>query len=221
MLQELAVRTPLTSVARMLSTYKFTNLLRETLLWLQRRVNHATVSPEVGIGNENLLDPMGDSSDTVESSSSERRISKKRKRDGTEVNTSEEVVSTATGAFRVLYLAICGTVRQLQSLTMDPEQTQGFAVEHMKSSLRSSPENAAQIVGCSSHLTNRIIQIPQRAWKGKIVCANEFQKLIADTVYRSCILPMIDLWNRRSHIGQSPSTSSNVRNPKRSCRSFC
>lgn len=214
MLQELAVRTPLTSVARLLSVHTFTTVLRKTLQWLQRQVNRATESPDVGVGNEELWDPPEDSSETIESSSSERRTSKKRKLDGAEVTASEAAVSTATGAFRVLYLAICGTVKQLESLTMDPEQVQGFAVEHMKSSLRTSPENAAHILGSSFYLTNRIIQTPQRHWHQKRIFIKGLQKLLADTGYRSCILPVIDLWNRRSIIGQPSSTSSNVRSPK-------
>lgn len=216
MLQELAVRTPLTSVARQFSAHQFTSVLRNTLRWLQKRVNRATVSPNLGVGNEDLLDPPEDSSDTVESSSSERETSKKRKRSGTEVTAAEEAVSTATGAFRVLYLAICGTVRQLESLTMDPEQTQGFAVEHMKSSLRSSPEGAAHILGSSLYLTNRIIQTPQRYWHQKRVFTRELQKLYEESGYRSCIIPVIDVWNHRSLTGQHSPTSSNVCNAKKS-----
>ena len=174
-------------------------------------MTRVTVSPEVGVGNEDSLDPPEDSSDTVESSSGERGTSRKRKRDGREVTASEEAVKTATGAFRVLYLAICGTVRQLELLTIDFEQTQGFAVEHMKSSLRSSPEDAAHILGSSFYLTNLIIQTPQRHWNQKRVFTREAHRLLADTGYRSCTLPVIDLWNRRSLIGQHLSSSSNVR----------
>lgn len=213
MLQELVVRTPLTGVARLLRTHQFTSVLRKTLRWFQKRVTRVTVSPEVGVGNEDLLDPLEDSSDTVESSSGERRTSRKRKRDGREVIASEEAVSTAAGAFKVLYLAICGTVRQLESLTIDPERTQGYAVEHMKSSLRSSPEDAAHILGSSFYLANRVIQTPQRHCRHKRVFTRELQSLLADTGYRSCILPMIDLWDRRSLVGQHSSASSNVRDP--------
>ena len=162
MLQELVVRTPLTSVARLLRTHHFTRALRTALGWLQKQVNRVKTSPDVGAGNEELFHPPEDSSDTVEGSSNEFRTSKKRKLDETEVTVSEEVASSTTGAFGVLYLAICPAVRQLQSLTMDPEQKQGFAVELIKSSLRSSPEDAAHILGSSFYLPNRIIQTPQR-----------------------------------------------------------
>lgn len=206
MLQELAVRIPRASVARLLSAYQFMSVLRNTLQWLQKRVNRIKVSSEVGVGNEELLDPPEDSSDTMESSSSERGTSKKRKFDGTEVTASED---TTTVAFRVLYMAICGTIRQLESLTRDPEQTQGFAVEHMKSSLRSTPEDAAHTLGSCFYLTNRIIRTPHRHWHQKRIFTRELQKLLADTGYRSCILPVIDLWNRRSLTGQHSPTSSN------------
>ena len=212
MLQELAIRTPLTSVARQLNAHQFMSILRHTLQWLQKRVNRATVSPELGTGNEYLLDRPEDSSETVESSSSERGTSKKRKRDATEVTASESGVSTAIGTFMVLYPAISGTVRQLESLITDPIQIQGFAVEHMKSSLRSSPEDAAHILGSSFYLMNRIIQAPQGQWHQKRISTKELQMPFADTCYRACILPVIDLWNRRSLTGQHSSTSSNVCN---------
>ena len=218
MLQELAVRIPLTTLSRLLCAHHFTNALRDTLRWLQEHVNRVEVSPDVGVGDEEMFDPPNDSSDTVASSSGGRRTSKKRKLDGTEVVTSEEVMNTATGAFRILYLAICGALRQLQSLAMDPEQTQGFAVEHLKSSLRSSPEEVAQIMGSSFYLTNRLIQTPQRHWHQKRVFTKELQKLLADSGYGSCISPIIGLWNRRSLVGQYSSPTSNVRNPLGLCR---
>ena len=167
------------------------------------------VSPEVGVGNEDLLDPLEDSSDTAESSSGERRTSRKRKRDGREVTASEE----AAGAFKVLYLAICGTVRQLESLTIDPEQTRGYAVEHMKSSLRISPEDAAHILGSSLYLANRVILTPQRHCRHQRIFTRELQSSLEDTGYSCCILPMTDLWDRRSLVRQHSSASSNVRDP--------
>ena len=218
MLQELAVRTPLTTLSRLLCAHHFTNALRNTLGWLQKHVNRVEVSPDVGVGNEEMFDQSNDSSDTVASSSGGRRTSKKRKLDGTEIVASEEVIKTATGAFRVLYLAICGALRQLQSLAMDPEQTKGFAVEQMKSSLRNSPEDAAQIMGSSFYLTNRLIQTPQRYWHQKRVFTKELQMLLADSGYGSCVFPIIGLWNRRSLMGQHSSPTSNVRNPLGLCR---
>lgn len=181
-------------------------------------MNRAEVSPDVGVGNEEMLDPPDDSSDTVGSSSSGLRMSRKRKLDGTEIVTSKEMMNTATGAFRVLYLAICAALRQLQSLAMDSEKTQDFAVEHMKSSLRSCPDEAAQIVGSSFYLTNRLIQTPQRHWHQRRIFTKELQKLLADSGYGSCIFPTIGLWNRRSLVGQHSSPTFNVRHPHGVCR---
>ena len=212
------MRTPLTTLSRLLCAHHFTSALRDTLGWLQKHVNRVEVSPDVVVGDEEMFDLPNDSSDTVTSSSGGRRMSKKRKLDCTEIVTSEEVVKTATGAFRVSYLAICGALRQLQSLATDPEQTQGFAVEHLKSSLRTSPEDAAQIMGSSFYLTNRLIQTPQRHWHRKRVFTKELQKLLAGSGYSSCISPTIGLWNRRSLVGQHSSPTSNVRNPLGLCR---
>ena len=221
LLQELAVRTPLANVARLLRAYQLLSVLRNTLRWLQDRVDRVTISPGLEAGNEGPLDLLEDSSDTVESSANERGTSKKRELDGAEVTTSEEAVSTTTGAFKVLYLAICGTTRQLESLTRDPEQTQGFAVEHMESSLRSSSEDAAHVLGSSFYLANRIIQTSQKHRHQEKIFISERQKQLADSVYVSCVIPMIGLWNRRSLTVQHSSTSSNVRNPKRLCREIC
>ena len=217
MLQELAVRTPLTTLARLLSAHHFTSALRSTLGWLQKQVNRVEVSPDVGVGNEEMFDPPDDSSDTVASSSGGPRMSRKRKLDGTEIVTSEEVMNTAPGAFRVLYLSICGALRQLQSLTMDPEQAKGFAVEHMKISLRSYPEEVAHIMGSSFYLTNRLIQTPQGHWHQERIVTKELQKLLADSGYGFCIFPIIGLWNRRSIVGQHSSPLSNVRDPFELC----
>ena len=150
-------------------------------------------------------------SDTARSSSDERRTSKKRKMDGTEVTASREAISTATGVLGEVYLAILGTLDQLGALIRDPEQAQGFAVEHMKSSLRSSPEDAAHVLGSSFYLANRIILAPQNQ---KGLPTNNLQKQLADTGYRSCIFPAIDLWKQRSLTAQNSSTASNVRDLK-------
>ena len=218
MLQELAVRTPLTTLSRLLRAHHFTRALRDILGWLKEHVNRVEVSQDVGLGSEEMFDQPADSSDTVTSSPGGLRMSRKRKLDGTEIVMSEEVENTATGAFRLLYLAICGALRQLQSLAMDPEQTQGFAVEHMKSSLRSSPEEAAQIMGSSFYLTNRLIQTPQRHWYRKRIFTKKFLKLLANSGYGSCIVPTIGLWNRRSLVGQRSSPSRNVRGDLELCR---
>lgn len=212
------MRTPLTTLSRLLCAHQFTSALQDTLGWLQKHVNRVEVSPDVGVTDEEMFDLPNDSSDTVASSSGKHRTSKKRKLDCTETVTSQEVINTAAGAFRVLYLAICGALRQLQSLAMDPEQTQGFAVEHLKSSLRRSPEEAAQIVGSSFYLANRLIQTPQRHWHQKRVFTKELQKLLADSGCSSCISPTIGLWNRRSLVGQHSSPTSNVRKPLGLCR---
>ena len=210
--QDLVIRIPLTSVARLLIAHQFTSVLRKTLGWLQRQVHRVAVSPDVEFGIQELFDSPEESSDTAESSSGGPRTPKKRKLDGTEVTASREAVSTATGAFRIVYLAICRTVSQLQVLTMGPEQTHGFAVEHMKSSLRSSPEDAAHILGSSFYLTNRLIQTTPGYFHRKKVFTRELQQLLANTGYSSCIIPAIDLWNQRSHARQQSSSSGSVRN---------
>lgn len=186
-------------------------ILRNTLQWLQKHVNGKIVSQDEGIGRAESMDLPEESSDTARSSSDERRTSKKRKLEGTEVTASREAISTATGVLGEVYLAILGTLDQLEALIRDPEHAQGFAVEHMKSSLRSSPEDAAHVLGSSFYLANRIILAPQNQ---KGLPTNNLQKQLADTGYRSCIFPAIDLWKQRSLTAQNSSTASNVRDLK-------
>ena len=203
LLRELAVRTPLTKVARLLSAHQFIKSLRKTLGWLQAQVNRVAESSDGGVANEELFE---ESPDSAKSSSSAQRTSKKRKLDGTET-VSQEVLFTTISTFRVLYLAIFDTVRQLLLLTTDPDRIYGYAVEHMKISLSSSPEDAAHVLGSSFYLTNRLIQ--------------ESQSVSAITGYKNCLLPAIDLWDHRSLTGQHSNTSSNVRNPQnRFCRYY-
>ena len=165
------------------------------------------MSQEEGSGRAESTDWPEESSDTAQSSSGEHRTSKKRKLDGTEVTASRVVISTATGVLGEVYLAILGTLDQLEALIKDPEQAQGFAVEHMKSSLRNSPEDAAHVLGSSFYLANRIILASQDQKK---LPTNSLQKHLADTGYRSCIFPAIDLWKQRSLVAQESSTASNV-----------
>ena len=193
-------------------------ILRSTLQWLQKHANGKTVSRDVAVGRAESLDPSEESSDTMKSSSGERRTSKKRKLDGTEVTASREAISTATGVLGEVYLAVLGTLDQLEALISDPEQAQGFAVEHMKSSLRSSPEDAAHVLGSSFYLANRIILAPQNQ---NGLPTNKPQKQLADTGYRSCIFPAIDLWKQRSLIAQNSSTASNVHDLKNLRKKLC
>ena len=201
------MRAPLASVARLFNAHHFTSILRSTLQWLQKHVKGKSVSHDEGIGRAQSTDQPEESSDTVQSSSGEHRTSKKRKLDGTEVTASRVAISTATGVLAEVYLAILGTVDQLEALIKDPEQAQGFAVEHMKSSLRHSPEDAAHVLGSSFYLANRIILAPQNQKK---LPTNNLQEHLAHVGYRSCIFPAIDLWKQRSLVAQDSSTASNV-----------
>lgn len=211
LLQELAVRTPLAHVARLLNLYEFTGMLRKTLQWLHEPVRWTEVLIDMVDGDGDTSSLLDDSSDTVKSSSAIPSTSKKRKLDGTEIDGSREVPSTAAGSFQVLVCAICGLVTQLESLTTVSEKTHGFAVEHMKRSLRISPDDAACVMGSSFYLINRIIQTPQSYWHQRRVFTRELQNQLANTGYKSCILPVIDLWNRRSLTARnSPGKSSNV-----------
>ena len=201
------MRTSLASVARLFNAHNFTSILRSTLQWLQNHVKGKTVSQDEGIGRAESMDRPDESSDTAQSSSGEHRTSKKRKLDGTEVTGSRVAISTATGVLGEVYLAILDTLDQLEALIKDPEQSQGFAVEHMKSCLRNSPEDAAHVLGSSFFLANRIILAPQFQKK---LPTNNLQKQLADTGYRSCIFPAIDLWKQRSLVAQDSSPASNV-----------
>ncbi len=173
---------PLTITARLLNTYKFIVVIKNTLQWLQQNVDE---------GKESSPQEREDASATAESSSATLEASpveasqrsRKRKRDGTPISPRGGS-SKADPNTEVLYKSICSAIREMESLTRDlPDGSRGFAVEHMKATLRSSPEHAAAILGGFFAITNVIM-------RGSVGTPTD--------TFHGCISPMLAIWDLRS-----------------------
>lgn len=144
------MRTPLTNTARLLSAYKFTALLQKILKWMRGQADRGT-------GQSNSLlswDPAASSSDTIEASVTERPMnSRKRKRDDPQSGPLQKSI----GDLRFLFASICSTIVKLQAI-INGTRLRDFAIEHLKSAIRSSPEQAADIFGSSMVLASLIFE---------------------------------------------------------------
>ena len=209
LLRELIIRIPLSKTAGILKTYNFITIVRKTLQWYHENVNRGLSVPgQEGGGSQDTSDA---SSGMVYSSSSESRTSRKRKRDSNEVPISSSTPSTTTGAVDTLYMIVCATIAQVGTLTKDSDHTQGFAVEHIKSALRSSSQDAALILGSSLYLTNHLLQEANRISERRSSNTFEARKHLENTAYRFCVSSVVELWSTRSLSRQDPNDNeSNV-----------
>jgi hypothetical protein len=84
-------------------------------------------------------------------------------------------------------------------------------VEHIKSAVRSSPQDAAQILGISLYLTNHLLQKPNRASERDWSTTSIAQDQIRNTACRFYVSSAVELWSTRSSSRQDPhDTESNV-----------
>lgn len=178
----LAIRIPLANTARLLSTYKFMVIVANTLQWLQQKVDQEKgYSPQE---REDVSVTAESSSATLEASPVEApQKSKKRKREFTVAFPSKQFQTVAPN-IEALYKSICSTIREIESFTRDlPDGLQGFSVEYMKASLKSSPQDAAVILGSSFTVTDVLIR---RSDESSAEMLDEY------------ISPMLALWNIRT-----------------------
>ena len=192
LLHSLVARLPVTNVARLLSTFKFTTIVKDTFQWLQQ---------EADVGRGSLPQDTEDALARAESSSATLEVSpidspqksRKRERDGTPISSSKSS-ATADPGIKDLYTSICSTVREVEALTRDTHDgARGFAVEHMKASLKSASEHAAAALGSFFTVTNITIQ------KSNGQSAEVFDE---------CLNPMLSMWNLRSDTMDDPSGQS-------------
>ncbi|KAL2038147.1 hypothetical protein N7G274_009095 [Stereocaulon virgatum] len=202
LLRELTVRLPLSKTASLLKTYDFITIVRNTLQWFYESVNRRLSAPN---GEERgSLHSSANSSGTVSSSSSQLGTSRKRKRDGTEISISTPIPIDESGAVDALFMAVCATIAQVWSFTEDSDHDRGFTVEHIKSALRSSPQDAAQILGTSLYLTSHLLRKPNRAsergWSTTYMPQNYDKR----TACRFYVSSAVKLWSTRSSSRQDP-----------------
>lgn len=189
------MRTSLTNAARLLNAHKFTALLQKIFKWMGGQVDPGTVVPNFPLSR----DSAASSSDTIETSATERpKNSRKRKRDDPQADPFQQSI----GDLGYLFASICSTIVKLQAMINGPTRLRGFAIEHLKSAIRSSPEQAADILGSSMVLASLIF--------GK---GNHSSRNLADSVsfedpdkqsqsigpvavvYEACIACIVEVWN--------------------------
>lgn len=197
LLRKLLVRTPPATVARLLKEHKFIKTLKETFHWLHENFDQDQLSSSSRDGAETDSSESGSGSGIETSSADDQTSARKRKLDGTEIIPHRELEGPAV-VLDTLYVAMCGVVEQLRDFIMDPGDVLGYAAEHMRAALKSSPEEAAIILGSSIYLVNHILQTPSRSHRRnrKTPIRISREKLDEDA-FRSCISPMIEFWTLR------------------------
>ena len=194
LLRALLLLTPLTKVASLLNTFKFTLIVKNSILWLQQKIDQE---------NDLHFQESDDALATVESSSATLEPSpvkaphrsRKRKRDDTSISLNW-ILPVVDPDVKRLFGSICCTMREVDALMNDmPDQSRGFAVEYMKAALKSSAESAAAILGGSFSITNFLLR-------------RSCEPLVDS--YDTCINPMLTLWNLRFQAKDDPSGYSDL-----------
>ncbi|KAL8769618.1 MAG: hypothetical protein Q9209_004415 [Squamulea sp. 1 TL-2023] len=84
-----------------------------------------------------------------------------------------------------LFKTLCAIISHLQTLPKD--DSHGYAVEHLKMVLRSSPEQAAEILGRSLNISRHVLQA--------LVDRSAF---VYDNFLKELIDPWVEIWKHRS-----------------------
>lgn len=175
------LRTPLATVARLLSAHKFTVIVRATLQWLAQKSVHMDELDTLD-GDSASADPMSANSSLAGSSATVQgaspngaaKVSRKRKRDG----TVEEPIAQTHRDIARLYTSICCNLIQLQKIAGD--KSRGYAVEQLLAALRSPFDDAAAILGCSARVVDYLVR---------------HEELIPSLNYdHAWLLPMVQHW---------------------------
>lgn len=185
--------THLSTVARLVKEFHFIKTLKETFHWLHEHCNTEGLPPPSG-GYKDLT-----SSDSGSESGSsfltEGNTARKRKIDGTEIVPHREPQGSIVDAEN-LYVVLCGVVKQLEDFANDVTHVHGYAAHHIRAALKSSPEEAAIILGSSIYVANHVIQTTNRSsarnWPTPSWAS---RKRLEETAFASCISPMIEFWN--------------------------
>ena len=171
-------------------------------------------------------DAAASSSETIEAPTVKGpRKSRKRKRDGSRPGPVQKV----PGDLEILYKSICCVNKILGAMTRGLKGSQDYAIEHLKSALRSSPEQAADILGSSMALAGFFFNDEHQATMrlGDLVNFHdpgnqrEYAKQLV-SVHEACISSIIDIWNSLCIApDDSPDQSSYVRSLRRELRCCC
>jgi len=202
LLRKLLVRIPPATVARLLKEHKFIKTLKETFHWLHENFDQDQLSSSPrddaeSDSSESGSSESGSGSGIDTSSSDDQTSARKRKLDGTEIIPHRESEGPAV-VLDTMYVAMCGVVKQLRDFVTDPGDVLGYTAEHMRAALKSSPEEAAIILGSSIYLVNHILQTPNRSHRRNRKTPIRISKgKLEEDAFESRISSMIEFWTFR------------------------
>lgn len=185
-------------MARLLNVHNFLTILQHTLQQLREHTIDEANLEDVCI--EEDVDIADSSSATVEASSVEEpKKSRKRKRTDSQVDGIKDNLESNYD-IRLLYFSICRVIKRLNTLLIGLHyDSEGFMVEHLKASLKGSPEQIAEILGLSLDLANILLKKTHSQTEDHICI-----------VYR-CIYSSIEFWKTCLATADDPSDKpSNV-----------
>ena len=199
--------TPLTNVARLLSAHKFTASLQKIFKWMRGQADHGTGQPNSPLS----WDPAASSSETLEASTTKRPTkSRKRKRD----DPQSGLLQNSIEDLGFLFASICSTIEKLQAITRGPIGPRDFAIEHLKSAMRSSPEQAADILGSSMVLASLIFDDKHQPTRSLGHSASpedpdkQSQSIRDAAVHEACIACIVEIWNSCTATAEDSSSQS-------------
>lgn len=156
-------------------------------------------------------DPAASSSETIEASTTKRPTkSRKRKRDDPQSGLLQKSIDD----LGFLFASICSTIEKLQTIIKGPTGPRDFAIEHLKSAMRSSPEQAADILGSSMVLANLIFDDEHQSTRSLGHSASpedpdkQSQSIRDAAVHEACIACILEIWNSCTATAEDSSSQS-------------
>lgn len=200
LLRELIPLIPISNLARLLNAHHFTASLQKTFNWLNGDIERLTISDS----HEDAAGIADSSSATIEPSPIEQlKKSRKRKRDGSQ--TSSFKIINPENDIERLYVSICGVIKQLDTLIRSSaEGSQDFAIEHLKSAFRSSPDQAAEILGSALrvaiHLHDNHHPTMILGDSAHYLESEDRSQYVRDIagIHDACISAVANIWDSRS-----------------------
>lgn len=177
------------NLARLLRDHGFLDIALKTLRSLQDSIDGGNARDEHG-EKLSISSMSGESSGAADLSSaivgaSVRRTksaNRKLKLVGDNVDYDESS-SMAKSTSERIFKTLCAIIRRLQQRADD--DSQGYAVEHLKMALRTSPEQASEMFGISLELTNYIFETTKHS-------------VIHFDIFNLSIKSWVTIWNCRS-----------------------
>ena len=223
LLRVLLVRLPISTAARLLREHKITGILRKTFEWiLEHKDGRLGSSVKKSEGGEEASDSSYDTAKTSQSALKASRKRKREdseysfaeedanrspgeshtlKEPSNEDSESAAVTLRSPSPneqrfdVRYLHLAVCSVVILLGELSSESSESsdEWYAVEHLKFVSRTSPEDAASVLGRSLYITNQIIRNSGKGSSSKKLMCDR----LANPAYSNCVYSLVAFWEKR------------------------